>query len=75
MGAGSQAMPMVEARQATQRAECIGNSLAKLRFDDSVPEASSGKPNKREWLSIQEKISLSADGGHAKRLDFSALAR
>ena len=68
-------MPMAMTRHAFQRAEWIGASVAGLRLDDSVPEASSGRPNRREWLSIQEKISLSADGGRARRVDFSALAR
>jgi hypothetical protein len=66
---------MAESRQAFQCAECIGDSLANLRLDDSVPQASLGRPSKREWLSIQGKISLSADGGQKNRLDLRALAR
>jgi hypothetical protein len=68
-------MPMAAARQAFQHAECIGGSLATLRLDENVTDASLGRPNAREWLSIQGKISLSADGGRTNRLDLRALAR
>jgi hypothetical protein len=68
-------MPMVAARQATQRAEYIGGSIATLRLDDSVLAASSGRSSNREQLSIQGKMSLSADGGRTNRLDLRALAR
>jgi hypothetical protein len=46
-----------------------------LRLDDGVRQANLGRPRKREWPSIQEKISVSADGGRMNRLDLRALAR